>query len=169
MKNLNNLELRLVTGSQHLYGPESPTQVAANSKEVAAEPSLEIHPLGIGGKKNPIRLVFDVAAGPAINAVIVDLGNRFRLVLNDVDGVDQDEQLPKLPFARAVWKPQPDFKISAASWINSGGSHHPILRKALNGEVMEDFASITGIEILNIDQDSTVSEGRKELRNNEVY
>ena len=115
MKNLNNLELRLVTGSQHLYGPESPTQVAANSKEVAAEPSLEIHPLGIGGKEDPVRLVFDVAAGPAINAVIVDLGNRFLLLLNDVVGVDQDEPLPKLPVARAFLKPQPDFKISAAS------------------------------------------------------
>ena len=81
----------------------------------------------------------------------------------------QDEPLPKLPVARAVWKPQPDFKISAASWINSGGSHHRTLRKALNGEVMEDFASISGIEILNIDQDSTVSEEQKELRNSEVY
>ena len=135
----------------------------------SAKPSLEIHPLGIGGKEDTVRLVFDVAAGPVINAVIVDLGNRFRLVVNDVYGVDPDEPLPKLPVARAVWKPQPDFKISAASWIYSGGSHHPLFRKALNGEVMEDFASITGIEFLHIEQDSTVSEVLKELRNNEVY
>ena len=135
----------------------------------SAKPSLEIHPLGIGGKEDTVRIVFDVAAGPVINAVIVDLGNRFRLVVNDVYGVDPDEPLPKLPVARAVWKPQPDFKISAASWIYSGGSHHPLFRKALNGEVMEDFASITGIEFLHIEQDSTVSEVLKELRNNEVY
>ena len=115
MKNLKDLELWFVTGSQHLYGPEPPVQVAANSKEVAAKLSLEIHPLGIGGKEDPVRLVFDVAAGPAINAVIVDLGNRFLLLLNDVVGVDQDEPLPKLPVARAFLKPQPDFKISAAS------------------------------------------------------
>jgi len=135
----------------------------------SAKPSLEIHPLGIGGKEDPVRLVFDVAAGPAINAVIVDLGNRFRLLVNDVDVVDPDEPLPKLPVARAVWKPRPDFKTSAASWIYSGGSHHPVFSKALNSEVMEDFASISGIEFLHIDQSSTVSEVRKELRNNEVF
>jgi L-arabinose isomerase len=81
----------------------------------------------------------------------------------------QDEPLPKLPVARAVWKPQPDFKISSASWISSGGSHHRALSKALDGEVIEDFASISGIEFLHIDQDSMVSEERKELRNNEAY
>ncbi len=135
----------------------------------SAKPSLEIHPLGIGGKEDPVRLVFDVAAGPAINAVIVDLGNRFRLVVNDVDVVDPDEPLPKLPVARAVWKPEPDFKTSAASWIYSGGSHHPVFSKALNSEIMEDFASISGIEFLHIDQNSTVNEVRKELRNNEVF
>jgi len=135
----------------------------------SAVPSLEIHPLGIGGKEDPVRLVFNVAAGPAINAVIVDMGNRFRLVVNDVDVVDPDEPLPNLPVARAVWMPQPEFKTSAACWIYAGGSHHPVFSKALNSEVMEDFASITGIELVHINRDSTVSGIRKELKNNEVY
>lgn len=135
----------------------------------SARPSLEIHPLGIGGKEDPVRLVFDVAPGPAINAVIVDMGNRFRLVVNDVEVVDPDEPLPNLPVARAVWMPHPDFKTSAASWIYSGGSHHPVFSKALNSEVMEDFASIAGIELVHIDRNSTVSGIRKELKNNEVY
>ncbi len=135
----------------------------------SAVPSLEIHPLGIGGKEDPVRLVFDVAAGPAINAVIVDMGNRFRLVVNDVDVVDPDEPLPNLPVARAVWMPQPEFKTSAACWIYAGGSHHPVFSKALNSEVMEDFASIAGIELVHINRDSTVSGIRKELKNNEVY
>lgn len=132
-------------------------------------PTLEIHPLGIGGREDPVRLVFDVAAGPAINAAIVDLGNRFRLVVSEVDAVDPDQPLPKLPVARAVWKPQPDFKTSATSWIYAGGSHHPVFSKALNSEIMEDFASIAGIEIVCIDRDSSVSSIRKELRSNEVF
>jgi len=135
----------------------------------AKRPTLEIHPLGIGGKEDPVRLVFDVAAGPAINAAVVDLGNRFRLVVNEVEGVDPDEPLLKLPVARAVWKPQPDFKTSAAAWIYAGGSHHPVFSKALNSEIMEDFASIAGIEIVRIDRDTTVSDIRKELRSNEVF
>lgn len=137
---------------------------------IAAEkPKLEIHPLGIGGKEDPVRLVFDVAPGPAINAVIVDLGNRFRLVVNDVDVVEPDEPLPNLPVARAVWEPRPDFKTSAASWMYAGGSHHPVFSKSLKAEVMDDFASIAGIEMVHIGADSRLSEIRKELRLNEAY
>ncbi|MEM9160591.1 MAG: L-arabinose isomerase, partial [Verrucomicrobiota bacterium] len=133
------------------------------------KPQLEIHPLGIGGKEDPVRLVFDVAPGKAINATIVDLGNRFRLIVNDVDVVRPEAPLPNLPVARAVWVPQPDFKTSAASWIHAGGSHHPIFSKALTAEVLEDFATIAGIEMIHIDGNSTVSDVRKELRSNEVY
>ncbi len=135
----------------------------------AKQPSLEIHPLGIGGKEDPVRLVFDVGAGPAINAVVVDLGNRFRLVVNELEVVNPDEPLPRLPVARAVWKPQPNFKTAAASWIYAGGSHHPVFSKALDAEVLEDFASIAGIELVTIDRDTTVSYIRKELRSNEVF
>ncbi len=157
----------------HLH-PEGVKTLGAHMLEIcpsiaAGKPSLEVHPLGIGGKEDPARLVFDVAAGPAINATVVDLGNRFRLIVNDVDVVAPDEPLPKLPVARAVWKPRPDFKTSAVSWIQAGGSHHPIFSKALTAEILEDFATIAGIEMLHIDGASTVSAIRKELRSNEVY
>lgn len=133
------------------------------------KPSLEIHPLGIGGKEDPVRLVFNTPAGPAVNATIVDLGNRFRMVVNEVDVVAPDQDLPKLPVARAVWEPKPNFKTSATSWILAGGSHHPIFSQALTSEELEDFAEISGIEFLLIDESSTVRNIKKELRFNEVY
>ncbi len=154
--------------------PEGHKVLGAHMLEICpsiaeGKPSLEIHPLGIGGKEDPVRLVFNVPAGPAINATVVDLGNRFRLVVNDVDVVAPDAPLPNLPVARAVWKPKPDFKTSAASWIHAGGSHHPIFSIALTSEAMEDFAAIAGIEMLLIDENTTVSQVRKELRSNDVY
>lgn len=133
------------------------------------KPSLEIHPLGIGGKEDPVRLVFNTPAGPAVNATIVDLGNRFRMVVNEVDVVAPDQDLPKLPVARAVWEPKPNFKTSATSWILAGGSHHPIFSQALTSEELEDFAEISGIEFLLIDESSTVRNIKNELRFNEVY
>lgn len=135
----------------------------------AAKPRLEIHPLGIGGKQDPVRLVFDTPPGPAVNATIVDLGNRFRMVANEVDVVAPLEPLPKLPVARAVWKPKPDFKTSAASWIYAGGSHHPVFSQALTMETLRDFASIAGIEFIAIDGSSNVDAIRKELRFNDVF
>ncbi len=135
----------------------------------AAKPALEIHPLGIGGKEDPVRLVFDVAPGTGLNAVVVDLGSRFRLVVNDVDVVGPEEPLPLLPVARAVWNARPDFKTSAASWIHAGGSHHPVFSQGVTAEMMEDFATIAGVEMLHINERSSVSEVKKELRMNEVY
>jgi L-arabinose isomerase len=135
----------------------------------AKKPSLEIHPLGIGGKEDPVRLVFDTPPGPAVNATIVDLGNRFRMVVNEVDVVEPEAPLPKLPVARAVWKPKPDFKTSAASWIYAGGSHHPVFSQALKSEVLQDFAAIAGIELVSIDRSTNVNELRKELRFNDGY
>ncbi|MFL3656660.1 MAG: L-arabinose isomerase [Opitutales bacterium] len=135
----------------------------------AKKPSLEIHPLGIGGKEDPVRLVFDTPPGPAVNATIVDLGNRFRMVVNEVDVVEPEAPLPKLPVARAVWKPKPDFKTSAASWIYAGGSHHPVFSQALKSEVLQDFAAIAGIELVSIDRSTNVNELRKELRFNDAY
>lgn len=133
------------------------------------KPSLEVHPLGIGGKEDPARLVFNVPSGEAINATIVDLGNRFRLVVNEVEVVPPEAPLPRLPVARAVWEPKPDFKTSAASWIHAGGSHHPVFSLALTSEVMQDFARIAGIELLLIDDESSVNGVCKELRFNEVF
>jgi L-arabinose isomerase len=133
------------------------------------KPSLEIHPLSIGGKADPVRLVFDATPGPAVNAAVMDMGNRFRMLVNTVEVVPSHEPLPKLPVARAVWRPQPDLKTSAAAWILAGGSHHTSFSQALTVEHLEDFAEIAGIEFLLINQDTTLSAFKKELRWNEMY
>ena len=133
------------------------------------KPSLEVHPLGIGGKADPVRLVFDTPAGPALNASIIDLGNRFRLLVNEVEVVNPDHPLPKLPVARAVWMRKPDLPTSAAAWIYAGGAHHTGFSQALTTEMIEDFAGMAGMEIVIIDAKTTLRDFRKELRCNEVY
>ncbi|HOA40020.1 MAG: L-arabinose isomerase [Halanaerobiales bacterium] len=133
------------------------------------KPSLEIHPLSIGGKADPVRLVFNTAPGKAINASIVDMGNRFRLIVNEIEVVRPDEDLPKLPVARAVWKPLPDFKTAIAAWILAGGAHHTGFSKVVTTEMMEDFAEMADIEFLAIDENTDLRELKKEIRWNEVY
>lgn len=133
------------------------------------KPSLEVHPLGIGGKGDPARLVFNTPPGAAINASLVDMGNRFRLIVNDVDVVTPDQPMPKLPVARALWIPQPDLKIGAASWIYAGGAHHTSFSQSLTAEHMADFADMAGIEYLRIDSTTTPHNLKNELRWNEIY
>jgi L-arabinose isomerase len=135
----------------------------------AGKPSCEIHPLGIGGKADPVRLVFNVPSGPAINASVIDLGNRFRLIVNAVEVVQPDYPLPKLPVARAVWIPKPDLKTAAATWILAGGAHHTGFSQALTSMHLSDFADMAGMEFLLVDDDTKVSEFKKELKWNEVY
>jgi L-arabinose isomerase len=135
----------------------------------ANKPSLEIHPLSIGGKEDPARLVFNVPNGPAINAAILDLGNRFRVLVNKVEVVPPDEPLPNLPVARVVWIPKPDLKTSAAAWILAGGPHHTSFSQALTTEHIEDFAEIASLEYLLIDEETRIQDFKKELRWNEVY
>ena len=130
---------------------------------------LEVHPLGIGGKDDPARLVFDVPTGPSINASLIDLGTRFRLIVNSVDCVKPDANMPKLPVARALWVPQPDLKTGAAAWILAGGAHHTAFSQAIDARYLEDFAEIAGIEYIHIGKDTTVSDIKKELRWNDVY
>lgn len=132
------------------------------------QPSLEIHPLGIGGKADPVRLVFNAHAGPALNASLIDLGNRFRMVVNTVDVVDPPEALPNLPVARAVWEAQPDFRTAATCWIHAGGAHHTGFSYAVNAALLDDFCDMAGIEYLLIDEAATVPAFRKELRWNEI-
>jgi L-arabinose isomerase len=129
----------------------------------------EIHPLGIGGKADPVRLIFDGANGPALNASIVDMGNRFRMLVNIVDGVDRQEDLPKLPVARVLWKPQPDMKTGCAAWIYAGGAHHTCYSQNLTAEHLTDFADIAGIEYVGIDNETSLNKLRNELKWNEVY
>jgi L-arabinose isomerase len=133
------------------------------------KPSLEIHPLSIGGKADPARLVFDARPGAAINATIIDLGNRFRMITNAVDVVTPDAPLPYLPVARALWIPKPDLKVAAAAWIMAGGAHHTCFSQVVTAEHLEDFADMAGIEVLHIDADTKLSEFKKEIRWNEVY
>jgi L-arabinose isomerase len=134
----------------------------------AGKPSLEIHPLGIGGKADPARLVFNVPAGAALNASLVDMGNRFRLIVNEVDCVKPAQPLPKLPVARALWAPRPDLKVAAASWILAGGAHHTGFTQAFPAQCLEMFAEIAGIEYIHIGADASVSQLKKELRWNEA-
>ena len=132
------------------------------------KPSLEIHPLGIGGKEDPVRLVFDSATGPALNASMIDLGNRFRLIVNTVDVVPTDAPLPKLPVARALWIPQPNLKVAAAAWILAGGAHHTGFSLSLTPEYLEDFAEMAGVEYILIDETATMANVKNELRWNEL-
>ena len=131
--------------------------------------SLEAHPLGIGGKEDPARLVFNVPQGPGLNASLIDMGNRFRMLINPVDVVLPDADLPKLPVARVVWMPKPNLKIAAAAWILAGGAHHTGFSMALTAEHLEDFAEIAGIESVVIDENTDIRDFKKELRFNEVY
>jgi L-arabinose isomerase len=135
----------------------------------AGRPSLEVHPLGIGGKADPVRLVFDSPPGAAVNASVIDLGNRFRLLVNEVEAVRPDKPLPKLPVARAVWRCRPDLPAAAAAWIYAGGAHHTCFSPCVTTEMLEDFGNIAGIETVIIDDKTTVREFLKELRANEVY
>ena len=131
--------------------------------------SVEVHPLGIGGKADPARLVFDVAPGPGVNASVMDMGNRFRLLVNPCDVVPADAPLPNLPVARVVWQPHPGLEVAAGAWILSGGAHHTGFSMALTSEHLEDFAEIAGIECLLIDKDTTMASIKKELRWNDLY
>lgn len=133
-----------------------------------SKPRLEVHPLGIGGKADPARLVFTAHEGKGVAATIVDMGNRFRMIVNHVE-VIKPKKLPKLPVACALWIPQPNLEVGAAAWILAGGTHHTSFSYALTQEFMEDYADIAGIELLTIDEDTTIENFKKELRSNEVY
>ena len=131
------------------------------------KPSLEIHPLGIGGKEDPVRLVFDAPAGDAINVSLVHMGNRFRLIVNEVKAVDVPD-LPNLPVARAVWECKPNFKTAIASWILAGGAHHTVYSYPITTEYIEDFADLAGVELVVIDNDTKIRELKNELRQNDL-
>jgi L-arabinose isomerase len=134
----------------------------------AGKPAVEIHPLGIGGKEDPVRLVFDAPPGDALNASLVDLGNRYRLIVNEVRAV-KTPKLPKLPVARAVWECKPDFKTACAAWIYAGGAHHTGYSYVVTSEMLEDFATIAGIETVHINAGTTLPQLKQDLRNHEVY
>jgi len=134
-----------------------------------AKPSCIVNPLGIGGKEDPVRLVFNSPAGNAINASLVDMGNRFRLIVNEVEAVKPQEELPNLPVARVLWDCKPNLDIAATTWILAGGAHHTVYSQAVTTEFMEDFAEIAGIELLVIDEQTRVRDFKDKLHANEAY
>jgi L-arabinose isomerase len=133
------------------------------------KPRVEVHPLSIGGKADPARLVFTAHEGSGIASTIIDMGNRFRMIVNQVDCVKPEADLPKLPVARAFWTPQPDLKTAAHAWILAGGTHHTAFSYSLTREYLEDYAEIAAIEMLLIDHDTTISDLRNQMRCNDVY
>ncbi len=154
--------------------PSGPKVLGAHMLEVcpsiaAERPSCEIHPLSIGGRADPVRLVFTAAPGPAVVAAMLDLGDRFRLVLNEVELVEPEEDLPRLPVARALWKPKPDFATAAEAWLRAGGPHHSVLCRAIGSEAFADLAEIAGIELLVIDETTRIRDVANELRWNQAY
>jgi L-arabinose isomerase len=154
--------------------PRSTKVLGAHMLEICpsiaeGRPTLEVHALGIGGKADPARLVFCAGAGPALNASLIDLGHRFRLIVNAVDVVAPEGALPNLPTARAVWVPQPDLKVAAAAWIHAGGAHHTVFSQPVTPEHLEDYAAMAGIELVLIDDETRIRELKKELRWNEAY
>jgi len=132
------------------------------------KPSLQVHPLGIGGKADPARLVFNTPAGPGLNASLIDLGNRFRLLVNEVDVVAPEQPMPKLPVARALWVPKPNFEHGCAAWIYAGGAHHSGFSQAVTTEMLEDFAGIADLETVVIDTDTKLRQFKQELIWNEA-
>jgi L-arabinose isomerase len=135
----------------------------------AGTPSCEIHPLSIGGRSDPVRLVFTAGPGPGIVVGLVDLGERFRLVLDEIDIVTPHQEMPRLPVARAVWQPRPGLPVAAEAWLLAGGPHHTSLSTALTRSHLEDFAEMAGIELVAIGEGTTVSDIKKELRWNQAY
>ena len=133
------------------------------------KPYAEIQPLSIGGKAEPVRLVFTAATGRAVNASLVDMGSRFRLIVNEVNVIEPQHPLPKLPVARAVWIPEPDLKVAATAWIHAGGAHHTALTRALTSTHLQTFAEMAGMECLMIDGGTKISAFLNELRWNDMY
>lgn len=151
------------------FGPGTPVVLGAHMLEVcpsltASTPRIEIHPLGIGGKEDPVRMVFTADPGEGRVLCLVDLGNRFRFVVNDVTVVEPYEDLPKLPVARAVWEPHPSLPTSAEAWMLAGGSHHTVLTTAVSAETLRDFARMTHTELVTISKDTVPHHFEDQLR-----
>lgn len=156
------------------FDPENRLVLGAHMLEICpsiaqGKPSCEIHPLGIGGKADPVRLVFDVAGGSALNVSLIDMGNRFRLLLNEVEAVAPVEKLPKLPVARVLWKPLPDMITACAAWIYAGGAHHTVFSQNLKTEHFEDFAEMFDIELSVIDNQTALRQFKNDLRWSSMY
>ncbi|MBK7099692.1 MAG: L-arabinose isomerase [Sphingobacteriales bacterium] len=155
------------------FDPSNPLVLGSHMLEICesiadGKANCEIHPLGIGGKEDPVRLVFNVAAGEALNASLVDMGNRFRLLVNEVQAVAPVADLPKLPVPRVLWKPYPNMNDGCAAWILAGGAHHTCYSQNLSSDFLEDFAEMAGIEFVKIDKNTNLYQFKNELRWSEI-
>jgi len=135
----------------------------------AGKPRVEVHPLGIGGKADPARLVFDAAPGKAVLATLIDLGDRFRVIVNEIETIKIENEMPRLPVARALWRPMPSLQKAAEAWILAGGTHHAVYASALDSEYFRDWAEIMGIEFVLIDKNTNTDRLQDELRWGEAY
>jgi L-arabinose isomerase len=156
----------MVPGAELILGAH---MLEVSPSLTTTRPTLEIHPLGIGGREDPVRLVFTADSGPAVVAALSDMRDRFRLTVNAVEVVPPIEPLPKLPVGRAVWQPEPDFATSAAAWLTAGAAHHTVMSTSVGIDVFKDFADIADLEILVIDNSTTLRDFAKEVRWNQVY
>jgi L-arabinose isomerase len=156
----------LVPGQELILGAH---MLEVSPSLTTTRPSLEIHPLGIGGREDPVRLVFNADPGPAVVVAMSDMRDRFRLVANVVEVVEPTEALPNLPVGRAVWRPEPDFATSAAAWLTAGAAHHTVMSTAVGIEVFQDFAEIARTELLVIDKTTTLRDFTREVRWNQAY
>lgn len=156
------------------FSPSGDRILGAHMLEVCpsiavGKPKLDVLPLGIGGKADPARLIFDSQTGPAVAASLIDLGDRFRLIVTQVDVVKTEHALPKLPVARALWAPQPDLKRAAAAWIYAGGAHHTSFSYSLTQDHLRDYADMAGIEYVGIDNSLDLNRFKQELKWNDLY
>ena len=158
----------------HFNGGSGDKVLGAHMLEVcesiaSGRPRLDILPLSIGGKADPLRLIFDANLGQAIGASIMDMGDRFRIVANVVDVVPTDAPLPNLPVARALWIPRPSLKVAAAAWIYAGGAHHTSFSYSVTAEHLRDFTEIANMEFLLINENTRLDEFKDKLRWNDLY
>jgi len=156
------------------FSPKGSLVLGAHMLEICPsiankKPSCEVHPLGIGGKEDPVRLVFDGKPGAAINVSLIDMGTRFRLIVNEVESILPQDELSKLPVARVLWDAKPNLEIAATAWILAGGAHHTVYTQALDTSFMEDFADIAGVELLVIDEATRIRDFKDRLNANEAY
>lgn len=156
------------------FDPANPMVLGSHMLEICpsiadAKVKCELHPLGIGGKEDPVRLVFNGAAGSALNVSLIDMGNRFRLLVNEVEAVEVTEKFPKLPTARVLWKPQPSMEVGLQSWILAGGAHHTVYSQNLTTEYLEDFAEMLDVELVVIGKDTSIRTLKNDLKLSEIY
>lgn len=155
------------------FDPKCGMNMGAHMLEVCPsvaceKPKIQVFPLGIGGREDPARLTFKANSGSAVLATIIDMGDRFRMIVNDVECQNQEHDMPKLPVAGVLWKPLPDLETSAEAWIYAGGAHHSVISYALTAEELRDFAEIMDIEFIHIGKETNINELRKELTWNDL-